>query len=310
MATILVIDDSETHRGEIRAAVEAAGLFDRVLEAVDGLKGLRLLLAEPVDLVLCDLEMPGLDGEKLLRVKGQSPGGGNIPFLFLTANTDIARRARLLEDGASDAITKPFHPADLVARLGLHLKIKRLQDELMVKNATLARLSTVDALTGLRSRRYAMEFLAVEFLRVRRYHTPLTLIMADLDHFKRVNDSYGHPAGDAVLRGVSDLLLSAIRATDVAARYGGEEVLVVLPQNDAEGAFTLAERWRAAVENNAFVAPDGRLISVTLSIGVAEYDRGCETPEDLMAAADRALYVAKQAGRNRVSVDSGEGSAS
>jgi len=306
VATILVIDDSETHRAEICAAVDAAGIFDRVLQASDGLKGLRLLLAEPVDLVLCDLEMPGLDGEKLLRVKGQSPGGGNIPFIFLTANTDIARRARLLEDGACDAITKPFHPADLAARLSLHLKIKRLQDELMVKNATLARLSTVDALTGLRSRRYAMEFLSVEFLRVRRYHTPLTLIMADLDHFKEVNDRYGHPAGDAVLRGVSELLLSAIRATDVAARYGGEEVLVVLPQNDAEGAGILAERWRAAVENNAFVAPDGRLISVTLSVGVAAYDAACETPEDLVAAADRALYAAKQAGRNRVSLDSSE----
>jgi diguanylate cyclase (GGDEF)-like protein len=304
LATILVIDDSEIHRGEIRAAVEAARLFDRVLEASDGLKGLRLLLAEPVDLVLCDLEMPGLDGEKLLRVRGQSPGGGNTPFIFLTANTDIARRARLLEDGACDAITKPFHPADLVARLALHLKIKRLQDELMVKNATLARLSTVDALTGLRSRRYAMESLAVEFLRVRRYHTLLTLIMADLDHFKQVNDTYGHPAGDAVLRGVSEILLSAIRATDVAARYGGEEVLVVMPQNDAEGARTLGERWRAAVENNAFVGPDGRLISVTISVGIAVFEEGMETPEDLLTAADRALYVAKQGGRNRVVVDS------
>jgi diguanylate cyclase (GGDEF)-like protein len=304
LATILVIDDSDTHRAEIRAAVEAARLFDRVLEASDGLKGLRLLLAEPVDLVLCDLEMPGLDGEKLLRVKGQGPSGANTPFIFLTANTDIARRARLLEDGACDAITKPFHPADLVARLGLHLKIKRLQDELMVKNATLARLSTVDALTGLRSRRYAMEFLSVEFLRARRYHTSLTLIMADLDHFKQVNDSYGHPAGDAVLRGVSEILLSATRATDVAARYGGEELLVVMPQNDTEGARFLGERWRAAVENNAFVSPDGRLISVTISVGIAAFEEGLETPEDLLAAADRALYVAKQAGRNRVEVDS------
>jgi two-component system cell cycle response regulator len=305
VASILLIDDSETHRTEIRRAVDAAGLFDRVLEASDGLKGLRLLLAESVDLVLCDLEMPGLDGEKLLRVKGQSPGGGNIPFIFLTASTDIARRARLLEDGASDAITKPFHPADLVARLSLHLTIKRLQDELMVKNATLARLSTVDALTGLRSRRYAMEFLSVEFLRARRYHTPLGLIMADLDLFKDVNDSYGHPAGDAVLRGVSEILLSAIRATDVAARYGGEELLVVMPQNDAQGARMLGERWRAAVENEAFAAPDGRLVSVTISVGVAAYAEEFVTPEDLLSAADRALYVAKEAGRNRVVVDRG-----
>lgn len=303
MATILVIDDSEVHRSEIRTAIEGSGLFDKILEAADGLKGLRLLLGEPIDVVLCDLEMPGLDGEKLLRVKDQSPGGANIPFIFVTATTDIQRRSRLLEEGASDAISKPFHPADLVARLRLHLKVKRLQDELMVKNATLARLSTVDALTGLRTRRYVMECLAIEFLRARRYHTPLTLLMADLDHFKEVNDGYGHPAGDSVLRGVADLLLSAVRATDVAARYGGEELLVILPQNDLEGARTLAERWRCAVENNAFVAPDGRLISVTISIGAADYRESHEGPDDLLAAADRVLYLAKENGRNRTEID-------
>ena len=300
MATLLVIDDSDAHRAEIRAAVQSSRLFDRVIEASEGIRGLKLLLEESVDVVLCDVEMPGLDGEKLLRMKAHSPGGANIPFLFLTATADLERRAQLLDDGACDAITKPFHPADLVARLRLHLKIKQLQGELMVKNATLAKLSTVDALTCLRTRRYARELLSFEFLRARRYGSPLTVFMADLDHFKAVNDQYGHPGGDAVLRGVSEILLGSLRATDVAARWGGEEILALLPQNTSEGAGVVAERWRDTVEKTSFVVPDGRLVSITISIGVADYSQSMEEPNDLVARADQLLYVAKQKGRNRV----------
>jgi two-component system cell cycle response regulator len=300
VATILLIDDSETHRAEIRAAIEASGIFDRVLQAADGLRGLKLLLAEPVDVVLCDLEMPGLDGDKLLLARSARPGAAEVPFVFLTASQDMGRRARLLEDGACDAIAKPFHPMDLIARLRLHLKVKRLQDELLVKNATLARLSTVDELTGLRSRRYVSEVLSIEFQRARRYGTALSLVMADLDHFKKVNDRYGHPGGDAVLQGVAQLLLRSLRATDVAGRFGGEELLVVLPQIHGEGAMIMAERWRASVEHTDFQASDGRPIHAELSIGVAEYTADLPNTDALIVAVDKALYTAKQNGRNRV----------
>jgi len=300
MATILLIDDSDAHRAEIRAAIEAAGDFDRVLEAADGLRGLKLLLAEPIDVVICDLEMPGLDGDKLLLARSSHPGASNVLFVFLTASQDMERRSRLLEGGACDAITKPFHPMDLIARLRLHLKVKRLQDELVVKNATLARLTTVDELTGLRSRRYVSEVLSIEFQRARRYGTALSLVMADLDHFKRINDEYGHPGGDVVLQGVAELLLRSLRATDVAGRYGGEELLVVLPQNDCDGALVMAERWRASVEHAEFRAADGRAIRAQISIGVAAYTKNLARADDLIAAADKALYSAKQNGRNRV----------
>ncbi len=302
MATILVIEDSETHRAEIRAAVEASGLFDRILEAGDGIRGLKLLMSERLDVVLCDLEMPGLDGEKLLSVKGATPGHEDLPFLFLTASCSVERRARLIETGACDAISKPFHRADLLARLALHLKVKRLQDELRAKNATLEQLSSVDELTGLRNRRYAMEVLSVEFQRARRYQTPLSLLMADLDHFKKVNDVHGHLAGDYVLRGVADRLADALRSTDTAGRYGGEELIVVLPGNTGAGALTFADRWRQAVELRPFEVPDGPAVSVTLSVGAAAYSGAFEVPEDLVAAADRALYRAKDNGRNRVAL--------
>jgi len=303
LATLLVIDDSDTARLEVRNALKGTEIFDRVLEAADGFEGLRLLMAHPVDVVLCDLELPKLDGDKLLRMKNSSPGGENIPFLYITGSTDQNRKTRLILDGASDAITKPFHPPDLVARLQLHLKVKRLQDELVMKNRALEQLSTVDALTGLRTRRFIDESLSVEFLRSRRYRTPLSVVMGDIDHFKRVNDDHGHQAGDVVLRGVGELLNRMVRGTDVAGRYGGEEIIIIQPQNSLEGASVLAERIREAIEAERFEMPGGSDLQVTISLGVAEYRKGFDSPDDLVAAADRALYLAKDGGRNRVVTD-------
>jgi len=303
VATLLMIEDSPGQRAEIRRALEPVGLFQRILESGDGLQGLKLLLAERPELVLCDVEMPGLDGERLLQVKESRPEVRDVPLLFLTADPDLDRRARLLEQGASDLIAKPFHPSELVARLRLHLNLKRLQDELREKNEALSRLSTTDSLTGLRNRRYVDEVLAIEVLRAQRYGSPLSVLMADLDHFKEVNDAHGHLVGDEVLRRVADLLRQNLRVTDVGGRYGGEEFIVIMAQNPVEGARLLAERWREAVAEARFeVVPAGAL-EVTLSVGVAGYDRDKHhSAVDVVAAADAALYRAKQAGRNRVAV--------
>jgi two-component system cell cycle response regulator len=302
LSTILIIDDSDIHRGDMRAALEDAGDFARILEAVDGLSGLKLLLSESVDVVLCDLEMPGLDGEKLLRVKDPDPEGVPIPFIIVTASSDRDRITRLLEDGASDAVKKPFHPPDLVARLRLHLKIKQLQEELIVKNRRLEYISSTDEITGLKTRRYVNEVLETEFKRAQRYGQPLSILMADLDHFKHVNDTYGHPAGDAVLRATSDRLMDLLRATDVAGRYGGEEFILILAHNAIEGAQIAAERWRKAIGDKPFRVPDGREVPVTVSIGVATFDTSFTSSEQLVSAADTALYIAKESGRNRVEV--------
>lgn len=300
MAALLLIDDSTAHRNEVKRALGPTGLFDHILEANDGVEGLKCLLNESVDLVLCDLEMPGFDGEKLLQIKRASPTSRSIPFVFLTGSSDRDRKARMLERGAHDLIDKPFHPPELVARLNLHLRTKRLHDELRQKNEMMARLSTTDPVTGLRTRRFLSEALTIEFLRARRYKTPLGVVMADLDHFKRVNDEYGHLAGDVVLQGVAGILLQQLRATDLAGRYGGEEILVVLSQSDCDAAATLAERWRSQVEEAVFDAADGRAIQVQLSLGVAQYHDQMESPDELVALADAALYRAKDAGRNQV----------
>lgn len=299
MSTVLVIEGSAPERARIRAALDASQIFKRVLEAADGLEGLRLLVSEAVDVVVCDVDVPRFDGEKLLRMKESSPGGANTPFVYLTRPGHGEHRARILTLGAADAIQKPFHMPELVARLRLHLKVKRLQDELVLKNETLARLSTVDGLTGLRARRYLDEVLNLEFLRARRYRTDLSVIMMDVDHFKRINDAHGHVAGDMVLRGLSEILRCMLRRTDVAGRFGGEEFMVVLPRSRLDGARVFAERMREATQKARFGIPDGE-VEATLSLGVAQYQRDQTSAQDLVALADRALYDAKSAGRNRV----------
>jgi diguanylate cyclase (GGDEF)-like protein len=299
MASALVIDDSESARARLRVVLAEASLFDSVIEAGDGIAGLRAILSAPFDVVLCDLEMPGLDGEKLLRAHRERHRADDVPFFFLTAERDPDRLARLLRAGAADTITKPFHPAELVARVETHLRLRRLRAELREKNAILERLSITDALTGLRNRRFLEEVLRVEVLRAMRYRTPLAVLMIDVDHFKRVNDAHGHPVGDDVLRQTGHTLAGVMRGTDVAGRWGGEEFLAVLLHEDLDGAGILAERLRTRVEALACRGANGRGFSVTVSVGVAAFEHG-ETAESLVQRADAALYEAKGAGRNRV----------
>jgi diguanylate cyclase (GGDEF)-like protein len=301
VAGILIIEDSASQRAEVRTVLRKSGLFERILEADNGLRGLKLLLSEPVDLVLCDLELPGLDGEKLLRMS-RSAHGSKIPFLVLTSVTDSERTAQLLRDGACDTIIKPFHAVDLIARIELHLKLQRLQKQLIEKNKQLEELSTTDSLTGIRNRRFLTEMLSVEFQRAHRYGTGLTVLMADLDHFKTVNDRYGHPAGDKVLSVVAKRLKGQLRASDLGGRYGGEEFLVLLTHADLEAGLIYAERWRRDLEETPIELEDGRSIQITVSIGVASYLPVFKEWGELIAAADAALYRAKEAGRNQVAV--------
>ena len=303
VATLLIIDDSPQQRASLRDALALAGLFDRILEAGDGIQGLKLLVSESVDLVICDLEMPGLDGDKLIRMSSSAKARA-VPFLMLTAVEDAKRRARLFRQGARDVITKPFHPLDMIARIELHLELMRLQDELMDKNRLLERISATDPLTGMPNRRHLNIALDREFQRARRSGAALSAVMVDLDHFKAVNDEYGHTSGDAVIRAVGEVLTGRLRTTDEGGRFGGEEFLLLLCV-PASGAQVVAERCRAEVEQLEIEAADGRSMSVTVSLGVASYQESMASGEALVSAADRALYMAKSAGRNQVVVEPG-----
>jgi diguanylate cyclase (GGDEF)-like protein len=298
LSTVLIVDDSSAQRTALRATLEEASIFTRHLEAEDGLQALRLLINEEIDLVLCDVEMPGLEGEKLVLMS-EGAAGRHIPFLMLTGLKDPERRARLLRQGARDVITKPYEPADLVARLTLHLELARLQSELEEKNRLLEHLSATDSLTGLANRRELDKRLSIETKRARRFGTPLCVLMADVDHFKAVNDTHGHPAGDEAIQHVARLLVARTREVDLAARYGGDELALVVSA-PLEGARTLAETWRGQVELEEFQLPDGQTLSLTISIGVAEAMADDDDPSIILERADAALYQAKQNGRNCV----------
>lgn len=298
--TVLIIDDSEPVRRHVERVLRDHDVAHAFRHASSGVEGFALLAREPVSLVLCDVEMPGLDGFKFLRLKAQKDGLHDVPVIMLTGKEDVRAKVQGLSEGASDYLTKPFHDEELVARARVHLKLKELQDELRKKNALLEELSRTDSLTGLLNRRFLMELLLAEFQKSSRYGTPLSLVMLDIDHFKRVNDTYGHITGDAAIKAVAQVLRREIRTCDLAARFGGEEFAVVLPQTDQEGALIAAERCRRAVEATAIVAGDQEL-HITASFGVATCPRAdLGTIEQLIGAADEALYRAKGTGRNRV----------
>ena len=298
--SILIIDDNRTVRQQILEALEGTGLFDSLLDAGDGIEGFKILLSKPIDIILCDLEMPGMDGYKFLRMVASREEIQDIPVIILTSHEGQEEKIRGLGAGASDFLTKPFYPDELVARVKVQLKIKSLQDSLKESNRQLTKLSQTDPLTNLSNRRRLMEILAVEFDRSNRNGAPFSVLMIDLDHFKRVNDTYSHQEGDIVLKAIAVVMRGHLRLYDTAARYGGEEFTLVLPETGLAGAVGVAERIRKEIAKLNFAGVIENL-KVTASIGVAtSTGKKIGSVDDLLRAADDALYEAKTNGRNRV----------
>ncbi len=298
--TLLIIDDSKAIRTQVCQTLEDGALFKNILQAADGIEGFKLLVNNNVDIILCDVEMPGIDGLKFLAMLKSRDDLKEKPVIMLTSHKDIATKVRGLESGACDYITKPFEPAELVARLQVHTKIKSLQDELRRSNQLLLELAQTDPLTRLCNRRHLYEKLEIEINRCFRGNNPISLVMTDIDHFKRINDQYGHQMGDEVLVRVADLLQAELRTYDLAARYGGEEFCLVLPETDLKAAVEVAERIRHKAEHLTFNAPMEKDV-LTMSFGVASYDGSQEgTIDNLIRLADDALYEAKKGGRNQV----------
>ncbi|HEY5522372.1 MAG TPA: diguanylate cyclase [Desulfuromonadaceae bacterium] len=298
--SVLIIDDSVTVREQIIKTLESFGLFTRYYEAEDGLEGFKKLLSSPVDIILCDLEMPRIDGFKFLSMLKARPDLQDVPVIILTGMNDREQKIKGLEHGASDYITKPFDHEELVARVKVHLKIKKLQDELRCSNELLLELSNTDHLTGLFNRRYMMEALDKEVQRSIRKGGTLSMIMLDIDHFKLVNDGFGHLQGDVVIQKVALQLQKELRSYDCAARYGGEEFVAILPDSSLKDAVFVADRIRLAVLGTRFNGPLANL-SLTVSLGVACLSKEHSlTVDGFIKLADDALYRAKANGRNRV----------
>ncbi|MCC6897490.1 MAG: diguanylate cyclase [Polyangiaceae bacterium] len=303
----LVVDDSAPVRAAVAETLRQSGDLEEVLEAEDGLAALRIMAEAKPDIVICDLVMPGCDGIQLLRLRSAKPELTGIPVLILTADTELDRKVELFDRGATDYVCKPFDPRELVARVRVHLRLKLMAEDLAAANEKLVRLSCTDPLTDLFNRRHFNNVIDVEVARLVRYGIPLALILADIDHFKRVNDEHGHQVGDEVLRSVATTLMRSVRKADVVARYGGEEIAIVLTNTGTAGAFVLAERLRAAVERSEVRSGD-RAVRCTASFGVAAADGPGDVASaaSLVGRADAALYAAKHAGRNRVVMWSAE----
>ncbi len=270
----------------------------------DGAQALDKMMKRYYPILVTDWEMPGMDGVALCKaVRNMQQLDGYVYALLLTARDSKEHIIAGLDAGADDYLVKPVHEPELIARLNAGRRILKLEHSLRAANHRNRILSITDALTGAYNRRYLMEQLPREVERCRRYAYPLTVIMCDIDHFKKINDERGHAAGDDVLQQFAARVQRSIRSnSDWIARYGGEEFLLVLPETEYSAGFFVAEKVRAIVSSDAFGTRAGEAL-VSASFGVAS--TGANGPdmalkvEGLIKAADQCLYQSKQGGRNR-----------
>jgi diguanylate cyclase (GGDEF)-like protein len=293
MQTVLIVDDSPLmhrllagHLAEegcaVRGALRPDDAFDKACES-------------PPDLILLDLVMGGGCGYDLLKRLKSHPRTIDVPVIVISATSDVRGKVRAFDLGAIDYVVKPFDRAELRARVRSALRLKRYHD-------LLATRSSIDALTGLWNRTYFDRRMAEEIAGARRYKRRFALVLVDVDHFKEVNDTYGHPCGDRVLGGIAEVLQASVRTGDVACRFGGEEFALLLVESGREEAALVSLRVRERVAALQTIAHGVPLVR-TVSLGAATSDDFAAsqlTRDSIVEAADRALYAAKRGGRNRL----------
>ncbi len=322
---ILVVDDIPDNVDLLYRLLKQKGF--NVTTAHSGEEALSIVLNCLPDLILIDIGMPYMDGYEVCQVLKANPRTKDIPIIFVTAFDQILNKVKAFEIGGVDYITKPFETAEVLARVELHLSLRRLQQQLEAQNELLRRevrdrvaiesalqaanqelqrLAHQDSLTQIANRRCFDLCLNQEWRRLMREVQPLSLILCDVDFFKSYNDTYGHQAGDNCLRRIASAIATAIkRPGDVVARYGGEEFVLILPNTPALGALHVAQEIQKAVRALE-LAHIGSQISpyVTLSMGVtAVIPKANLSSMSLIAAADRALYKAKSSGRNCIGLE-------
>jgi two-component system cell cycle response regulator len=293
---VLVAEDDPMFRKILKTWLEDWGY--RVTLAEDGAAAWNILQQEPLpELLILDWVMPGIDGQELCRRIREKPKTTYPYILLVTAKDDSADLVAGLDAGADDYLTKPLDRSELRARLKVGRRILSLQHGLIQAREDLRFQATHDVLTGMWNRGELLQLLQAEIERASRIQGPTGLLMLDLDHFKRINDTCGHLAGDTVLREVANRISQVVRSYDFVGRYGGEEFLVVLPGCDRSQVLQSAERIRSAIAE-APVMTGSSEITITVSIGATTVISGHPSGNEVLAVADTALYQAKDAGRN------------
>lgn len=306
---VLVAEDSALMRAMLRDALLMMG--HECLVATDGDDAWAQFQTAGADVIISDRLMPGLDGLELCRRVREQPGAAYTYFVFLTALTQKSEILEGMHGGADDYLSKPLDLDELRARLiaaervtALHRRLAEQAQQLEASNAKLFEMARTDPLTGLGNRLSLEETLAMLHARAERYGQSYALALCDLDRFKGYNDTLGHIAGDEALRRVAEILIQTTRDTDSVYRYGGEELLIVLPEQTLDSAELAGERIRRAVAAAGIVHPANQPYGVvTVSIGIAAFDQSSDHTFDAMVEeADAALYAAKTSGRNRVAI--------
>ncbi len=335
-ASLLLVDDNLEHLSLMYEMLKMENRY-RLFKATSGEEALRLLAAEEIQIVLLDVLMPGMDGYEVCRQIRQRYALAPIQVLMISGLEQRGDLEQLLEYGADDFISKPITPLELAARVRAavirlqdhvqylagrgaatgngrrgrfssllaenrelrreYQKVRRINEDLEKSCQELEMLASLDPLSGLLNRRTLFQRIEIEIERSLRLGLPLTGIMIDIDHFKRVNDNFGHPCGDMVIREIGTRLTRSLRKYDYAGRYGGEEFFVLFSNTTAELARSIAERFRKDVEEAGFPW-ENEILKLTVSIGISQYIPG-ETPERWISRADAAMYRAKQRGRNQ-----------
>lgn len=300
---ILLVEDSQTVKAML--VKNLSDTYD-LIEAHDGEEAWEMLCADPtIDVIITDINMPRMTGHQLL-VKIRKSGDkrmAELPVIVMTTGDDKVDKNLAFLNGANDFLMKPIDAMELQARVRVHHTLASTIRELERNRKALAEQATTDPLTKLKNRRAFFQQGDQNIALSKRYKTELSVLILDVDHFKKVNDQHGHQAGDEALVIVANVLNSVVRTGDMVARIGGEEFVALLPETNRLGAAVLADRIRAAIERTEFHYA-GKPVPLTVSIGMASLGaESVDSLEELMGIADRRLYLAKNNGRNRICVN-------
>jgi two-component system cell cycle response regulator len=299
-ARVLIVGDKEFYATQLTEMLAADGHESVVVERPE--ESIDRLMSDDFDMILIELRLEGQDALRLCAQIRSIDTARHVPILLLAEESDSERLAKAIDLGCNDYVVRPIERNELLARCRTQVRRRRNQAKLRDNYERSFEMALTDGLTGLYNRRYLEAHLSGLIERIAGGRRYLSVIMFDIDHFKKINDTHGHAAGDEVLQELCTRVMKGVRSFDTVARYGGEEFVVVMPETDMGIATTVAERLRHGVADQSFTAiTAGQKLEVTISIGVAEVDvTGGETTASLINRADKALYVAKSKGRNRV----------
>jgi diguanylate cyclase (GGDEF)-like protein len=301
-ALILIVDDLPQNL-QVLGSILRKNKY-QIAVATNGQQALDVLNNISPDLILLDVMMPELDGHEVCRRLKAQERTREISIIFLTAKSETSDIVKGFELGAVDYVTKPFNATELLARVKTHIELKKnrdvilkLIDELEEKNKILEKLAVTDSLTRIFNHSHIIDRLGKEIYAARRHSDPLSITMFDIDHFKQINDTYGHQVGDEVLVSVTNTIKDVLREIDIIGRYGGEEFLVVMRKTDRKGCYIASERIRKEVEAQEW---EHEGLHVTISGGIGTIENDDETAASMIKRADECLYMSKENGRNRI----------